>query len=97
MRDPLFDPKAPKKTVSLTLNSDLYAKARSAGINASRVAEQALAYEVERVQREKIAAEIHRDIEWLNAFVAEHGSFAEAVREHYAQRAEKRHGDDEPV
>jgi len=45
MRDPLFEPKAPKQTVSITLNSDLYAKAKSMGINASKVAEEALAYE----------------------------------------------------
>jgi hypothetical protein len=28
MRDPLFDPKAAKQTVSIKLNSDLYAKAK---------------------------------------------------------------------
>lgn len=88
MRTPLFDREAPRRTVSLTLNSDLYAKAKSAGVNASRVAEQALAHEVERLQREKLAAEIRRDIEWLEAFEAEHGSFAEAVREYWESLAD---------
>lgn len=92
MRHPPFDPKAPKRTVSLTLNSDLYAKAKSAGINASRVAEEALAYEVQKREREKLAAEIRQDIEWLAEYVSRHGSFAAAVREHY----ERQRGD-EPV
>ena len=43
MAQPLFDPSAKKRTVSLTLNSDLYAKAKERGINASQVAEAALA------------------------------------------------------
>lgn len=83
MRHPPFDPKAPKRTVSLTLNSDLYAKAKSAGINASRVAEEALAYEVQKLEREKLAAEIRQDIEWLAAYEAEHGSFADALRKYH--------------
>ncbi len=36
MRKPIFEPNAAKTTVSLTLNSYLYAKAKSSGINASR-------------------------------------------------------------
>jgi hypothetical protein len=36
----LFDQNARRRTVSLTVNDDLYAKARAAGINASRVAEE---------------------------------------------------------
>ena len=43
MRKPLFEPKAVKQTVSITLNSDLYAKAKAFDINASRVAEEAIA------------------------------------------------------
>ena len=45
MKDPFFESKAPKQTVSITLNSDLYSKAKSMGINASKVAEEALAHE----------------------------------------------------
>ena len=43
MRERPYDPKAAKQTVSITLNSDLYAKVKSLGINASKVAEEALA------------------------------------------------------
>ena len=42
MQDAPYDVAARKRTVSLTLNSDLYAKVRSAGMNASRIAEAAL-------------------------------------------------------
>jgi hypothetical protein len=43
MRGADYDPDAPKRTVSLTVNSDLYARAKKLGLNASRIAEQALA------------------------------------------------------
>ena len=46
MKPPRYDVKAPKQTVSLTLNSDLYAKAKKLGINASQVAEEALDHTV---------------------------------------------------
>lgn len=92
MRSPPYDRKAPKRTVSLTINSDLYAQAKGLGIKASRVAEEALAYEVARRKAEALEAEIRRDLEACNAYAERHGSFAEMVREHY-QRA----GGDEPV
>ena len=42
MQNAPYDLAARKRTVSLTLNSDLYAKVRAAGMNASRIAEAAL-------------------------------------------------------
>ena len=62
MREPLFEPKAPKQTVSITLNSDLYAKAKSAGINTSKVAEEALASKYAELQSEAIKAELQRGL-----------------------------------
>jgi antitoxin CcdA len=76
--------KAPKQTVSLTINSDLYAQARRLGINASQVAEEALIEQVARRKAEQIRAEIRQDLEAVDAYVAKHGSFADAVRQHYA-------------
>ena len=84
MRNLPYDPGARKRTVSLTLNADLYAKAKSAGINLSRVAEQALAHELAKRLAEQIEADIRQDLDALNAFVEVHGSFGEMVREHYA-------------
>jgi post-segregation antitoxin (ccd killing protein) len=86
-----YDIAATKQTVSLTINSDLYSKAKHSGINASRVAERALAEELGRLEREKIAAEIRQDVQAMQAYAAEHGSFPEMMQEYYESRG------DEPV
>jgi antitoxin CcdA len=83
MRDPLFEPKAPKQTVSITLNSDLYAKAKSMGINTSKVAEEALAREYSVGLRERLRTEIRDELIALEKYEADHGSFPEFVRAHY--------------
>jgi len=83
MRNPLFEPKAPKQTVSVTLNSDLYSKAKSMGINTSKVAEDALAHEYSVGLREVLRAEIRDELASLERYEAEHGSFPELVRAHY--------------
>jgi post-segregation antitoxin (ccd killing protein) len=84
MRNSPYDAGARKRTVSLTLNSDLYAKAKGAGINLSKVAEEALAQALARHLAERARADICQDLGALKAFVESHGSFAEMVREHYA-------------
>lgn len=83
MRPTIYDPKAVKQTVSVTINSDLYAQAKGFGINASQIAEEAIANEVARRKAEQIKGEIQRDLDALDAYEAKHGSFAEMVREHY--------------
>jgi post-segregation antitoxin (ccd killing protein) len=83
MRSAPYDVKAAKQTVSVTINSDLYAQAKSFGINASQVAEEALVQEVARRKAKQLKAEIRQDLEALDAYEAKHGSFAEMVREHY--------------
>ena len=83
MRDPLFEPKAAKQTVSITLNSDLYAKAKNAGINTSKVAEEALAQEYAQRCSETLIAEIRQDLAAVERYADEHGHFADLVREHY--------------
>ncbi len=83
MRASTYDPKAVKQTVSVTINSDLYAQAKGFGINASQVAEEALANEVARLKAEQLKGEIQRDLQALDAYEAKHGSFAEMVREYY--------------
>lgn len=88
MRNPPYDVKAAKQTVSLTINSDLYAQAKKLGINASQVAEEALAQQVARRKAEQLKAEIRQDLEAVNSYMAKHGSFAEMVRQHY-------HGDED--
>lgn len=84
MRSAPYDVTARKQTVSLTLNADLYAKAKSAGVNASQVAEEALAQALARHVAEQVKAEIRQDLDAYNAYVAKHGSPAELARAHYA-------------
>lgn len=84
MRNPPYDAGARKRTVSLTLNADLYARAKASGINLSKVAEEALAQALAQRLAEQAKVDIDRDLQALNAFVEAHGSFAEMVREHYA-------------
>jgi antitoxin CcdA len=85
MSKPLFDPSAKKRTVSLTLNSDLYAKAKAEGINASQVAEAALA-EALATQVARIAkVEIQHDLHAYNTYVEKHGAPAGMLRDHLAK------------
>jgi post-segregation antitoxin (ccd killing protein) len=83
MRPAPYDVKAAKQTVSVTINSDLYAQARRFGVNASQIAEEALAYEVARRNAERLKEDARKDLAALDAYEAEHGSFAEMVRQHY--------------
>ena len=81
-RSAFYDQSASKKTVSLTINSDLNRRVKEAGINASQVAEDALAERLEQVTREALAKAAQADIEAYNAYVSEHGLFADTVRDH---------------
>jgi post-segregation antitoxin (ccd killing protein) len=92
MRLPPYDSKAVKQTVSMTINSDLYAQVKGFGINASQVAEEALSNEVARRKAELLDAEIRQDLEAYNAYGAKHGSFADIVREHYQRTDEDESG-----
>ncbi|MCC2096658.1 MAG: type II toxin-antitoxin system CcdA family antitoxin [Hyphomicrobiales bacterium] len=85
MRSPLFDPKAKKKTVSLTINSDLYAKARAAGINVSAVAGQALEDALRQQLAAIISAEVKAEVEAHDRYIAEHGNRAEMLRDYLAE------------
>jgi post-segregation antitoxin (ccd killing protein) len=79
MKAPLFDEAAARRTVSLTLNSDLYARAKEAGINVSRVAEQALAGAYAEKAREALRAQMAEDIRALDAFAEKYGSFTDEM------------------
>ena len=81
-----FDKSAKKQTVSLTINSDLYAKAKEVGVNVSQIAEEALAVAFTHQMKEKIRAEVQQDAEAYDAFVRKYGSPAELARQHYAEK-----------
>ncbi len=73
MRTPLFDLNARRKTVSITLNQDLAAKATAAGLNISRLAEEAVARAYTELERERIRAELKDAGERASAYVALYG------------------------
>ena len=73
MRTPLYDVNARRKTVSITLNSDLVAKASALGINISRTAEAAVIQAFEAAEKAKILEEIREAARLTDQLVAEHG------------------------
>ena len=82
VRAALYDRSASKKTVSLTINSDLNRRVKEAGINASQVAEEALAERLKQVTQVALLEAARADIEASNAYIEQHGLFADTVREH---------------
>lgn len=80
MNEILFDRSARKLPVSLSINSDLYARAQALGIDASQVAEDALARALAARATDQIRAEIRRDMEALTEYVAKHGDPGVAYR-----------------
>ncbi|MBL6651828.1 MAG: type II toxin-antitoxin system CcdA family antitoxin [Reyranella sp.] len=72
--------------MSLTLNSDLYAKAKALGINMSQVAEAALAQALVAGLMEQARADIEKDMATYNAYIEKHGSPAEMLRDYLAER-----------
>jgi antitoxin CcdA len=73
MHMPLYDVNARRKTVSVTLNSDLVAKASALGINISRTAEAALIEAFESAEKERIRGEICEAARVVDEYVAAHG------------------------
>jgi antitoxin CcdA len=80
MPAPLCDPKAPKRAVNVSINSDLLRRAREMSINVSR----ALEAELERILREERARRWKDDnreaMEAFNRWIEEHGVFSDRLR-----------------
>jgi antitoxin CcdA len=88
VREPAYAVGAPRQTVSLTINSDLFARIKALGLNASRIAEEALANELERQRRAVILAEIEADVRAVKAYTDRHGDPADITRQ-YLEELEK--------
>ncbi len=86
MRQPLFDPTAKKRTVSLILNGVLYAKAKARGINVWQVAESAPARALASREADEVRADIEKDLAAYNAYMDKHEFPAEMQRDHLADR-----------
>lgn len=95
IREPAFQVDAPRQTVSLTINSDLFARVKAQGINASRVAEKALAEELERQRRAVILAEIEADVRAAEAYFEKHGHPGEMTREYFENLEKGTNGADD--
>jgi antitoxin CcdA len=80
MRMQLNDPKASKRPVNVTLNSDLVARARAEGLNLSSLAEEAVAIALGRIAQNKFEAEIAQACRIHQQYLAEYGSLGDAVR-----------------
>jgi post-segregation antitoxin (ccd killing protein) len=80
VREPVYALDAPRQTVSLTINSDLFARVKSLGLNASRIAEEALARELDRLRRSEVEAEVRGEVAAINAYEERHGSFSAHLR-----------------
>jgi antitoxin CcdA len=77
---PVCDPKAPKKAVNLSINSDLLRQARELKINLSKTLESQLE-QVLREERARRWKEENREaMEAFNRFVEEHGIFNDIRR-----------------
>ncbi|TCI00845.1 acetoacetyl-CoA synthase [Roseococcus sp. SYP-B2431] len=73
------DAAAPRRTVSVTINSDLMAKAKAAKINVSAVAEAAVAAELAQRARAALLEELRQEAKDYERFIAENGSFSDGV------------------
>ena len=81
MPAPVCDPKAPKKAVNLSNNSDLLRQARELRINLSKMLETQLE-QVLREERARRWKEENREaMEAFNRWVEEHGVFSDRLRQ----------------
>jgi post-segregation antitoxin (ccd killing protein) len=70
---PLYDVNARRKTVSITLNADLVAKASPLAINISRTAEAAIIQAFEAAEKAKTLEEIREAVRITDELVAKYG------------------------
>ena len=75
-----FDPAARKKATNVTINSDLLARAREAGINLSATLEGALAEKLRQRRSAEWLKENRGAIEGYNADVEARGVFSDGLR-----------------
>jgi antitoxin CcdA len=81
MPAPVCDPKAPKKAVNLSVNSDLLRQARELNVNLSKILETQ-PEQMNRQERARRWQEENRNaIEAHNRWVEEHGVFSDRLRQ----------------
>ena len=80
MRTELYDRRASKRAVNVTMNRDLVSRARAEGLNLSALSEGPVEAALARAARAKFDAEIARALIEHERYLAEYGSLADAVR-----------------
>lgn len=81
MPQPVCDPKAPKKAVNVSINSDLLRQARDMKINLSRTLEEKLEQLLREERARRWKEENHEAMEAFNRWVEEHGVFSDRLRQ----------------
>lgn len=76
-----YDSGAAKKATSLTINSDLLARAKALDINISALLEQALAARIQKLEKEAWVKENAGPIGVYNRNIEEFGMFSDGMRE----------------
>ena len=76
----VYDPKAPKKAVKLSINTDLLAKARGMGLNLSAEMEARLEELVREAERARWIEENREAMEDYNRRIAERGLWSDGKR-----------------
>ncbi|ELH8610906.1 TPA: type II toxin-antitoxin system CcdA family antitoxin [Enterobacter kobei] len=69
-----------KQSVTLTVDREVYSKARQEKINVSALLTRTLENEIRRLEAQRWKEENREGIEALNRFIEENGSFADQVR-----------------
>jgi len=72
--------KSPRRAVNISIKRDLVEKARAAGLNLSAIAEAAITRALNESARAHFLEEIARSVQEHEEYLAEYGSFADAVR-----------------
>ena len=80
MRHATHDLTAPRRTVSVTINSDLMARAKAAKINVSAVSEAAVAAALAAKERDELREALRVEAAMIDRHVEQYGSFADAVQ-----------------
>ena len=80
MRMNVYDSRAAKRPVKLTMNGDLVARAKAAGLNLSALAEGAVAAALAKAARVRLEAEVAQACRAHDEYLAIYGSLGDAVR-----------------
>jgi antitoxin CcdA len=80
MKFELYDPHAPKRAANLSINRDLLARAKAAGIPLSQTLEEALAKKLRAKREADWKSENREAVESYNQQIEQRGAFGDEFR-----------------